>query len=228
MLLTIANVICIQIVGVLTLKVKKITERVYHQLPSYAVLILLFQIKEVASQTTQNQHHLWDHDIKVARDYNTSNGQQSTARQLVEENITEMRKNQEQVKRLYRQPYQHSWLSMNSIPIYGHDVGDLEGITLCMEYPTKMSTSGQFISQPKKNPNTKSRSSVPYASKSTKPRSPSIFGDLQAMSRFRLEKIPEVPTNEPDDCNPDTNHSTDSSTNSDNSQNALIKSEDAN
>lgn len=208
----------------------------------------LSQIKEIAPHTPQNQHRLWEHDIKVARDYNTTSQTDedlTASQQIVKENLTNIKKKDEQMNRLYRQSYNRNWSGMNSqYAIYGHDatISDLEGISLCMEYPTSsIPIRSQFETKPIKIQNNRNRSSSstsppsPSSSsyKISQPRSPSLFSNLQSMSKFRLEKIPEVPPPPLSTAsasvtssheNQNTNNSIDSSVNSENSQNYVATS----
>lgn len=197
------------------------------------------QIKEVAPP--QNQHRLWEHDIKIARNYNTTaqtdSGDNLTAsQQLVTENLTNLKKNDEKINRLYGQACRSNWSGMHSeYPMYDATISDLEGVSLCMEYPTRPTPiRSQFDTKPiriQSSSRNRSSSSTsppsPSSSKMSQPRSPSLFSNFQSMSKFRLEKIPEVPptplsstttttaaeatsSNE----NQDTINSTDNSTNS--------------
>lgn len=170
------------------------------------------QIKEVAPHTTQNQHRLWEHDIRVARNYNTTQPDDdltSSSQQITKENLSNHNKmRDDQINRLYRQSHRRNWSDMSPpYAMYGHDatISDLERISLCMEYPTRPTPlRSQFDTKPIKiqnnrYPNHRSPSSVSppspaYLSKMSQPRSsPSLFANLQSMSKFRLEKIPEVP-----------------------------------
>lgn len=207
----------------------------------FSVYFLTFQIKEVAAP--KNQHRLWEHDIKIARNYNktSQNDDDLTAsQQIVKENIE---KKDDQINRLYRQSYKSNWSGgINSqYAMYGHDA------TICMEYPTRsMHMRRQFDTKPIKiqnnqrnlssnSPPTPSPPSSLYSSKMSQPRSPSLFSHLQSMSKFRLEKIPEVPppplytasaASSSSSSNENNNSSTDSSNNSDYSQNYLVTSND--
>lgn len=184
-----------------------------------------FQIKEVAPGKTRNQHRLWEHDIKIARNYNTTTNtnEDSMTRHLSEE-ISELRNNEGRFKSLYRQSYQQTWSPMSSnIPSsYSRDtiIRDLEGISLCMEYPTVGSFDISTYSQ--RNDYTKRRASLPYISKPTRFRASSIVSDLHIAKRFRLEKIPEVPSgsasNEHE--NEDNSQNVDDSSHSSNSDNS--------
>lgn len=207
-------------------------------------LINFLQIKEVAQVARpQNQHRLWEHDIKIARDYNrtsqTDDSNLTASQEIVKENLTNRTKNDEKINRFYGQSYKsNAWSGMHSqYPMYGHDatISDLEGISLCMEYPTRPTPiRSNFDTKPIRIQNNKSRSPhstsppSPSSSKMCQPRSPSLFSNLQSMSKFRLEKIPEVPptplttTASVSNENQDTINSTDNSTNSQNSQNFLI------
>lgn len=210
------------------------------------IFFCLFQIKEVAAP--KNQHRLWEHDIKIARNYNktSQNDDDLTAsQQIVKENLE---KKDNQMDRLYRQSYKCNWSGgMNSqYAMYGHDatISDLERISLCMEYPTRsMQMRRQFDTKPINIQNIRrnissnsppSSSSSLYPSKMSQPRSPSLFSHSQSMSKFRLEKIPEIPplatasatSSSSSDENHDTNNSTDSSNNVGNSKNYLVTSND--
>lgn len=213
------------------------------------------QFKEVAPP--QHQHRLWEHDIKIARDYNTTtqstdDGDLTASQQIVKENLANMKKNDEKFKRLYgHQSYRNNWSSSgmhSSYPLYGHDatISDLESISLCMEYPTRPTPiRSQFDTKPIRIPSNKNRSPVstsppsPSSSKMYQSRSsPSLFSNLQSMSKFRLEKIPEVPpaplstaiatetvsSSSTSNENHDTINSPDNAKNSENSQNYLITS----
>lgn len=155
---------------------------------------------------------MWEHDIKVARNYNktsqTDDDLTASQQQIFKENLSNMKMKDDQMNRLYRQSYKCNWSEMSpQYAMYGHDstISDLERISLCMEYPTgSMPIRSQFDTKPIKiqnnrNSNQRSASSISppsptsYLSKMSQPRSPSIFSNLQSMSKFRLEKIPEVP-----------------------------------
>lgn len=169
---------------------------------------LYFQIKEVAPHVTQNQHRLWQHDIKVARNYNTTSQTDNltqASQQITKENLSNNnQKKDEQINRLYRQC---NWSEMNpQYAMYGHGatISDLERISLCMDYPTgPIPMRSEFDTKPIKiqnprSPNQRSPSSTSppspsYLSKMSQPRSPSLFANLHSMNKFRLEKIPEVP-----------------------------------
>lgn len=137
--------------------------------------------------------------------------------QLSEE-ISELRSNEERMKSLYCQSYQHTWSPMSSnIPPYNRDttIRDLEGISLCMEYPT----IGHYDTPtyPVRNDYASRRASLPYTSKPSKPRGSSLITDLHTARRFRLEKIPEVPTGPSSNGNEDDSQNVDNSSNSSNS-----------
>lgn len=202
------------------------------------------QIKEVAPP--QHQHRLWEHDIKIARNYNTApqteDGHLTASQQLVKENFTNLKKNDDKVNRLYGQACKSNWSGVHSqYPTYDATISDLEGISLCMEYPTRPTPMrSQFDTKPIRIQSPRNRSPVstsppsPSSSKMSQPRSPSLFANFGSMSKFRLEKIPEVPpqplaTTATDDAdssslndNQDATNSTDISTNFENSQNNLI------
>lgn len=131
--------------------------------------------------------------------------------------ISELRSNEERMRCLYRQSYQHTWSPMSSnIPPYNRDAArDLEGISLCMEYPTighydapTYSVRGDYASR---------RASLPYTSKPCKPRRPTLITDLHTARRFRLEKILEVPTGPTSNGNEDDGQNVDNSSESSNS-----------
>lgn len=192
----------------------KSAEVVFGKAVSPFFLRSIFQIKEVAPHTTQNQHRLWKHDIRVARSYNTASQTDddlaSASQQSTKQNATNNnKKKDDHINRLYRQC---NWSDMNPpYAMYGPDatISDLERISLCMEYPTRpMPMRSQFDTKPMKiqnykNPNQRSPSSTSppspssspsYSSKMSPPRvSPSLFANLHSTSKFRLEKIPEVP-----------------------------------
>lgn len=151
----------------------------------------------------------------------------------------QLRNNEEQIKSLYRQSYQHTWSPMSSeIPAFNRNtIRDLENISLCMEYPTVSQFEVPTYSQ--RNDYTQRRASLPYTNKTPtthhyhhfiKPKGSSLLTDLQTIRKFRLEKIPEVPTG-PSSTENDTesetrnlDHSSDSSnsTNSDSSQKPIV------
>lgn len=194
---------------------------------------------------------MWDHDIKIARNYNetSQNDDDLTAsQQIVKENLANIENKDDPTNRLYRQSYKTNWSGgMNAM--YGNDatISDLEGISLCMDYPTRSTQmKRQFdtkpikiqnnqrnaLSSPSASPSASSSSS--YPSKMSQPRSPSLFSHLQSMNKFRLEKIPEVPPPPLSttasaastlSSNENTNP-TDSPNNSENSQNYLVTSND--
>lgn len=218
-------------------------EREFNWYLFFYFFISLSQIKEVAPRTTQNQHRLWDHDIKVARDYNTTSQTDedlTASQQIVKENLTNIKKKDEQMNRLYRQSYNRNWSATNpQYGVYEHDatISDLEGISLCMEYPIRsIPMRSQFDTKPIKIPNDRNRSSTstspPSPStlsyKMSQPRSPSLLYNLQSMGKFRLERIPEVPPPSLSTASPsvsssnenqNTNDFVDSSNNSENTQN---------
>lgn len=203
------------------------------------------QIKEVAPP--QNQHRLWEHDIKIARNYNTTSqtddGDLTASQQLVKENLSNLKKNDEKINRLYGQACTSNWSGMHSqFPMYDATISDLEGISLCMEYPTRPTPMrSQFDTKPIRIQSNRNRSPIstsPPSPSSSKMMgqsrsSPSLFANFGLNSKFRLEKIPEVPptpistdTTEATASNENQNtiNSNNISTNSENSQNNLITS----
>lgn len=154
----------------------------------------------------------------MARHYNTAQMDDdltASAQQMTKEKLSNSnKKKDDQNDRLYRQSHKNNWLEMNppyAMPaMYGHDatISDLERISLCMEYPRSVQMRSQFDTKPIKIQNGKntmhhrfssptsppSSSSPAYSIKMSQPRiSPSIFANLQSMTKYRLEKIPEVP-----------------------------------
>ncbi|XP_055296395.1 uncharacterized protein LOC129565471 [Sitodiplosis mosellana] len=157
MLLTIVNVLCILFVGLLTLKIKEV------------------------SPLTRDQRQLWKHDIKVARNYNsTSNVNEGRmSRQLTEDGL-KPKTNEERMRSMYSQSYQNTWSPMSSpLPEF-----DPMGMTASIPISSKFNEPTRLRSYKSKRRNT-----LPYSSS---PLSSSHISSLKEINRFPLEKIPEI------------------------------------
>lgn len=161
---------------------------------------------------------------------------------MAKESLRNRKKNDEKVNRIYGRPVKsNSWSDMHSqYPTYGHEatISDLESISLCMEYPTRPTPiRSQFDTKPIRIQSNKNRSPQstsppsPSSSKMCQPRSPSLLYNSQSLSKFRLEKIPEVPptpisttasVSTASNDSPDNSNPVDDSANSENSPNHLI------
>lgn len=130
MLLTIVNIICIWVMG-----------------------ILLLKIKEVAPVVSKSQRQFWKHDIKVARDYNKTCHSGADLEQLANE-IADFQATDNPrpdfLHNIDRGTYQNTWSPMGSRSgIYGRDtkptLADLEKLYVQMTRPsTEISSTSTY------------------------------------------------------------------------------------
>lgn len=132
---------------------------------------------------TRNQHQLWKHDIKVARNYNSTvnaNENRKMSQQLADDTL-KSKSDEERLQNMYSLSYQNTWSPMNSpLPEF-----DPIGVSASIRVPSKFDEP----KHPAGSYKSKRRNTLPHSSS---PLSSSHISSLKEINRFPLEKIPEI------------------------------------